>query len=44
MMNSSLIQLYKIFRFGLGRFSTVEEVDYTADRTIKNVKRLRDMR
>lgn len=30
-------------RFGLGRFTTVEEVDYTAERCIKHVKRLRDM-
>lgn len=33
-----------IGRFGMGRFTTVEEVDYTADRIIYNVKRLRDMR
>lgn len=30
-------------RFGIGRFTTVEEVDYTAERTIFNVKRLRAM-
>lgn len=30
-------------RFGFGRFSTVEEVDYTAERTIKHVSRLREM-
>ncbi|KAG8287668.1 cysteine desulfurase [Homalodisca vitripennis] len=31
-------------RFGCGRFTTIEEVDYTAERTIKHVKRLREMR
>ncbi|XP_075211622.1 nfs1 cysteine desulfurase [Lycorma delicatula] len=30
-------------RFGFGRFTTVEEVDYTAERCIKHVNRLRDM-
>jgi cysteine desulfurase len=30
-------------RFGLHRFTTEEEVDYVADRTIDVVKRLRDM-
>jgi len=30
-------------RFGLGRFNTEEEVDYVADRVVKEVKRLRDM-
>lgn len=32
-----------VFRFGIGRFTTVEEVDYTADKCIKHVKRLREM-
>jgi cysteine desulfurase len=31
-------------RFGFSRFTTVEEVDYTADHCIKNVKKLREMR
>ena len=31
-------------RFGLGRFTTEEEVDYTAQKCIKHVNRLRDMR
>ena len=31
-------------RFGIGRFTTQEEVDYTADKCITNVRRLRDMR
>lgn len=31
-------------RFGIGRFTTLEEIDYTADNTIRHVKRLREMR
>ena len=31
-------------RFGLGRFTTIEEVDYTAEKCIKHVQRLREMR
>ncbi len=30
-------------RFGIGRFTTEEEIDYTARETIKHVKALRDM-
>lgn len=30
-------------RFGIGRFTTIEEVDYTAEKCIKHVKRLREM-
>jgi cysteine desulfurase len=30
-------------RFGIGRFTTQEEVDFTADRVIKEVKRLREL-
>ena len=30
-------------RFGLGRFNTMEEVDYVADLVVKKVKKLRDM-
>ncbi|XP_026830697.1 cysteine desulfurase, mitochondrial isoform X2 [Ooceraea biroi] len=30
-------------RFGIGRFTTLEEVDYTAENTIRQVKRLREM-
>ena len=30
-------------RFGIGRFTTEEEVDYTAERCIKEVARLREM-
>ncbi|MEK7797324.1 MAG: IscS subfamily cysteine desulfurase, partial [Nitrospirota bacterium] len=30
-------------RFGLGRFTTDEEVDYTAKRMVEAVKRLREM-
>lgn len=31
-------------RFGLGRFTTVEEVNYTIDRCVEQVRRLREMR
>jgi len=30
-------------RFGIGRFTTEEEVDYTADLCIRHVRRLREM-
>ncbi|XP_022123693.2 cysteine desulfurase, mitochondrial isoform X1 [Pieris rapae] len=30
-------------RFGLGRFTTMDEVDYTAEKTIRHVERLREM-
>ena len=30
-------------RFGMGRFTTIEEIDYTADKMIVAVKRLREM-
>merc|ERR1712190_327067 len=30
-------------RFGIGRFTTEEEIDYTAEKTIKEVQRLREM-
>lgn len=30
-------------RFGIGRFTTEEEIDYTAEKCIKHVKRLREM-
>lgn len=30
-------------RFGIGRFTTEEEIDYTVGRTVKHVKRLREM-
>lgn len=31
-------------RFGIGRFTTEAEVDYAADKCIRHVKRLREMR
>lgn len=31
-------------RFGIGRFTTEEEVNYTADKCIQQVSRLREMR
>ena len=30
-------------RFGLGRFTTEEEIDFTAEQVIKTVQRLREM-
>ncbi len=30
-------------RFGLGRFTTVEEVDFTIDLCVRHVRRLREM-
>jgi len=30
-------------RFGIGRFTTVEEVDYTIDKCVKNAQKLRDL-
>lgn len=30
-------------RFGIGRFTTIEEIDYTAENTIRHVKKLREM-
>lgn len=31
-------------RFGIGRFTTEEEVEYTANRCVEHVQRLREMR
>lgn len=41
MWSSSLMPF---FRFGIGRFTTEEEVDYTVEKCIHHVKRLREMR
>jgi cysteine desulfurase len=30
-------------RFGLGRFTTEEEIDYAADTTVASIRRLRDL-
>lgn len=30
-------------RFGIGRFTTIEEIDFTAENTIRHVRRLREM-
>ncbi|MBI1807025.1 MAG: IscS subfamily cysteine desulfurase [Ignavibacteria bacterium] len=35
-------RLHSAIRFGLGRFTTAEEVDYVLDRVIENVKKLRE--
>lgn len=32
------------YRFGFGRFTTEEEVEYAAEKCIKHVERLREMR
>lgn len=32
------------FRFGIGRFTTDEEVDYTVEHCVRSVKKLREMR
>ena len=33
-----------VVRFGIGRFTTEEEVDYTVQKCIQHAKRLREMR
>ncbi|MBA4313071.1 MAG: IscS subfamily cysteine desulfurase [Chlorobiaceae bacterium] len=35
-------RLHSAIRFGLGRFSTEEEVDYVIDKVVKNVQKLRE--
>ncbi len=30
-------------RFGIGRFTTLEEVDYTVEKCVREAQRLRDM-
>lgn len=40
-----IILIYNnICRFGFGRFTTIDEVEYTAEKCIKHVQRLREMR
>lgn len=36
--------IYVLHRFGFGRFTTEDEVEYTAEKCIKHVQRLREMR
>ncbi len=47
-VGKSFYFLYIIFlvlqRFGIGRFTTEAEVDYTIEKTVEHVKRLREMR
>lgn len=38
-----LINHHLICRFGIGRFTTKEEIEYTADKCIRHVQRLREM-
>lgn len=33
-----------LIRFGIGRFTTEEEVDYTIEHCVRSVNRLREMR
>uniref|UniRef100_A0A8C8DKK5 cysteine desulfurase n=1 Tax=Oryzias sinensis TaxID=183150 RepID=A0A8C8DKK5_9TELE len=40
---SSSDAVSRVCRFGIGRFTTEEEVDYTADKCIQQVRRLREM-
>lgn len=37
------LRSFKIDRFGFGRFTTEAEVEYTAQKCIKHVQRLREM-
>jgi len=43
-INYSLFIIHSSYRFGFGRFTTVDEVLYTAEKCIKHVQRLREMR
>ncbi len=36
-------RIHSAIRFGLGRFTTEEEVDYTIDKVVENVKKLRNI-
>merc|ERR1712134_107690 len=42
-MGSDVDLAHSSIRFGIGRFTTEEEVDYTADELIKAVNTLRDL-
>lgn len=38
-----ILFIEKLYRFGFGRFTTEEEVEYTAQKCIRHVQRLREM-
>lgn len=42
-LGSSEEAAHSSIRFGIGRFTTEEEIDYTAEATIRHVNKLRDM-
>lgn len=42
--NNYFLIIFYLYRFGIGRFTTIEEIDYTAENTIRHVKKLREMR
>ena len=39
-----IIKRHFFFRFGIGRFTTEAEVDFTIEKTVEHVNRLREMR
>ena len=39
-----IFERFVLSRFGIGRFTTEAEVDFTIAKTVEHVKRLREMR